>query len=449
MAGVGNQRKMTRLRSPDSTIAFVRDPYRYISRRCRELRTDVFRTRVMLRRTICMTGPEAAGVFYDAQRFRRAGAAPVRIQKTLFGRGGVQGLDGAAHRERKAMFMAMMSPAEIDRLVGLFETEWRAAVGRWSRMPRVVLYDELHPVLTRAVCAWAGVELKENEVEDRSGDLRAMFDWAGSVGLNHYRSRAARTRGERWARGLIGRERALGEPREGEPRAGNPRALTRVAWAAGAGGALLDPRVAAVELLNVLRPVVAVSVYITQLAHALHQHPGQRPERGSGRDGTPAFVQEVRRFYPFFPAAAAVVRRGFEWRGYRFAEGRRVLLDLYGINHDPRLWEDADRFHAARFDAREIGPFDLVPQGGGGHDDGHRCAGEWITIALMRSAAVLLNEGMSYRVPEQDLRLDMRRLPALPRDGMVIAGIRAEPVSAAMIEPKARGSAGCPVHRGR
>ena len=34
---------------------------------------------------------------------------------------------------------------------------------------------------------------------------------------------------------------------------------------------MLDPRIAAVELLNILRPTVAVSVFITFTAHALHQ----------------------------------------------------------------------------------------------------------------------------------------------------------------------------------
>jgi len=38
-------------------------------------------------------------------------------------------------------------------------------------------------------------------------------------------------------------------------------------------GALLSPRIAAVELLNMLRPTFAVSVFITFIAHALHHHP--------------------------------------------------------------------------------------------------------------------------------------------------------------------------------
>ena len=50
------------MRSPDSTIALLRDPYRFLSRRAAELGVAVFETRLMLRRTTCMTGAEAAAV---------------------------------------------------------------------------------------------------------------------------------------------------------------------------------------------------------------------------------------------------------------------------------------------------------------------------------------------------------------------------------------------------
>ena len=103
-------------KSFDSTLALIRDPYEFIAKRCRRYGSDLFQTRLMLRKTICMTGPEAAELFYDEERFVRRGATPGRIQKTLFGRGGVQGLDDEAHRHRKQMFMALMTPERIGDL---------------------------------------------------------------------------------------------------------------------------------------------------------------------------------------------------------------------------------------------------------------------------------------------------------------------------------------------
>lgn len=76
---------------------------------------------------MCMTGPDAAAVVYDPARFQRAGAAPGRLEKTLFGEGGVQGLDGEEHRHRKQNFLDIITPAQVDDL---------AAAGR-----RLVLRD--------------------------------------------------------------------------------------------------------------------------------------------------------------------------------------------------------------------------------------------------------------------------------------------------------------------
>ena len=68
-----------------------------------------------------------------------------------------------------------------------------------------------------------------------------------------------------------------------------------------------------------------------------------------------------------------------------------------------------------------------MPQGGGDYDTGHRCAGEWLTIALMKRAVRLLTTGMHYDVPEQDLRIDLSRLPAVPKSRFVIRDVALRP----------------------
>jgi hypothetical protein len=65
-----------------------------------------------------------------------------------------------------------------------------------------------------------------------------------------------------------------------------------------------------------------------------------------------------------------------------------------------------------------------VPQGGGDHRTGHRCPGEWITLALLETAADAFARRLEYAVPRQDLRIDFGRLPALPRSGFAIARVR-------------------------
>src|SRR3546814_4573317 len=102
---------------PDATLALLNDPYRFISKQCRAYGSDLFETRLMLRKTICMTGPEAARLFYDQSRFTRHGAMIGRIQKTLLGKGGVQGLDNEAHRHRKKMFRSEEHKSELQSLM--------------------------------------------------------------------------------------------------------------------------------------------------------------------------------------------------------------------------------------------------------------------------------------------------------------------------------------------
>ncbi|MEU7756290.1 cytochrome P450 [Micromonospora sp. NPDC049171] len=405
-------------RSPDSTLALLRAGYRFIGARCERYGSDVFQTRILLAPTICLRGRPAAVLFYDNERFQRSTAMPLRVQRTLTGRRGVQGLDGAEHADRKAMFMSIMTPTAIRQLGRLFDDEWQARIPAWEAGGPLPLYDELGRLLTRVVCAWAGVPLPTAQVERRAVELHAMIEAPAVVGLRHWRGRLARGRTERRLADLIERTRVGLFP------APPGSALAVIAEHRDRQGRLLPRRVAAVELLNVLRPVVAVDQYIAFAALALHDHPGWR-ERVRGDDGaTENFVQEVRRYYPFFPIAAARVRRSFDWQGHHFPRGRRVLLDLYGTNHHPALWPEPELFRPERFAGRHVDPFELIPQGGGEHWAGHRCAGEWITIDLMKRAVANLTGTMRYDVPIQDLALDLHRMPALPPLGLTLTNVR-------------------------
>lgn len=404
-----------RVPRPDSTLALLKDPYQFISKRCRELHSDVFVTRILLKRTICMSGPEAARLFYDHTRFMRHGAAPLRLQNSLFGKGGVQALDDEAHQRRKALFLSLLGREQIGDLAAGVSKRLREYAGQWSSMNRVVLYPQLQEVLTRSVCAWAGVPLEENAVIRRARQLAILFDGAGAVGPRHWRSRLSRQQTNRWIAEIIERIR------KGDHRPAHDSAAFQLAWYREPDGNVLSSKTAAVELLNILRPTVAVSVYIVFLAHALHEHPHYLDALRRGdfhlRE---AFVQEVRRFYPFFPATTARVRHEFDWNGLHFPADVRVLLDLYGINHDDRVWEVPGEFRPERFLQWDGDAFTFVPQGGGDHQRNHRCPGEWATIEIMKAALDFFVNGIRYEVPEQDLRVNEGRLPALPKSKFVI-----------------------------
>lgn len=228
-----------------------------------------------------------------------------------------------------------------------------------------------------------------------------------------------RQRTERWIRSIIEAVRS----RELEVPEGS--AAHVIAWHRDPDGDLLSPTTAAVELINVLRPTVAVARFVTFAALALHDHPEWRRRFEAGEDDDlEPFVQEVRRFYPFFPFIGGRVMNEFDWRDHRFTKGTWTLLDLYGTNHDPRIWGDPEVFRPERFRGWVGNAFQLIPQGGGDHLTGHRCPGEWPTIALMKRVVHLLTTAMRYDVPEQDLRIDLSRMPAVPESRFVISNVR-------------------------
>jgi fatty-acid peroxygenase len=192
-------------------------------------------------------------------------------------------------------------------------------------------------------------------------------------------------------------------------------------------GNLLDERTAAVELLNMVRPAIAVAWFVAFSGLALHEHPEWR-ERLAGQDGErleadlEAFAHEVRRLYPFAPLIGARATRDVTWRGHHLPEGRLVLLDLHGTDHDPQLWPDPDRFDPERFAAGSPDPYTFVPQGGADPASGHRCAGERMTVELLKSAVRALTR-ISYELPEQDLSFPLSRIPTRPRSGLVLTGV--------------------------
>ena len=59
----------------------------FIKNRVEQYKSDIFETHLLGQKVICMTGEEAAKIFYDPELFYRNGATPKRVQKTLFGVG--------------------------------------------------------------------------------------------------------------------------------------------------------------------------------------------------------------------------------------------------------------------------------------------------------------------------------------------------------------------------
>lgn len=412
-------KKIPREEGIDHTFNLIREGYMYMINRFQSFQSNIFETRLLGKRAVCMRGKEAAEIFYDPDKFQRKGVTPKRAMETLLGKKGVQTLDGIAHRHRKEMFMSIMTSAERKRLMEIVNRMWENAITEWEKKNRIIFYEEMKELLCRAACEWTGVPVEEREIKKLTSYLGAMFESAGAFGWKHWLGKRARNKVEKWMESRIEkvRERRLLPPEN--------TALYRFAWHRELDGSLIDTKIAAVEVINIIRPIVAIAIFINFIVLALDHYPEER-KKFLSEDQTYAqmFIQEVRRFYPFFPFVMALAKKDFTWNGYPFKKGTLTLLDLYGTNHDPEIWDHPEKFSPARFTDQEQSPFNFIPQGGGDHLLGHRCAGEWVTMEIMKVSANFLTKHIEYELPDQDLSYRMVRIPSIPRSKIILANVR-------------------------
>ncbi|XVV14006.1 cytochrome P450 [Actinoplanes sp. CA-131856] len=388
---------------PDQTLAFAAKGYAWLPDLRRRWHGRPVETRVGGQRAVAISGPDAARFFYDEDSLERHDALPPNVIATLFGPG-VHTLDGEAHRARKALFVALLMNADgIDTLAKLTGEVFDEAVAARRGSGEFSIFDEAASVLAEAVARWTGVPLGKRDVRD----LVAMVDGFASAGPRFARALAARRRQERRLSQIID------SVRRDDPTA---EPISVVAHHL-EGGYLLDPRIAAVELINIVRPTTAVAWFVAFATHALDRWPGTRARLRAGDDDyTKAFVHEVRRFYPFAPFLGARATRDLVFQRAEIPKGALVLLDVYGQHHDPRVWPEPYEFRPERFLGRPVGEFELIPQGGGDPRTGHRCPGEKITIALLGTLVQRLAK-LDYYLPPQNAKIDLSRVPARPASG--------------------------------
>ncbi|GAA1823115.1 cytochrome P450 [Planosporangium flavigriseum] len=402
----------------DRSLLFFLEGYTFTIKRYHRWRARAFETRLLARRSVVMAGRDATSLFYDADRIVQSRFVPWPIRTTLFGAGAVHFLEGEEHRHRKAMFMSMVTEESVAALAAATARRWDAASDRWEAADRVVLFDEAVQVLGSAAFTWAGIPVERTDEGRRARDLATIVDGFGSLGLRHLRARMARRRADRWARRLIADVRAG----RLHPPVGSP--LEVIARHRGLDGRPMGERLAATELLNVVRPTVAVAYFVTFAALAMHTHPEWRPRLATGDEAVlEAFAHEVRRYYPFAPALGAKVRREFTWQGRRFPRGRVVMLDVFGTDRDAGSWADPERFDPERFIGREPDNLAWVPHGDGEPYTSHRCAGEGVTTELLKTAERYLAR-LRYDIPRQDLRVPLNRIPTRPPSGFIMTNVR-------------------------
>ena len=390
--------------------------YLLLSELRKEADAPVVKARLLNKEVIAVYGKEAAKKFYDPRNFKREGAMPKVVLKTLFGEEGVQTLDGKAHEHRKTTFMNLMTPKRMDEYHRILDKNLAQKLDQ--QHGEFELFDLSKDVLFRSICEWAGIDLSEmskEEIDQLAEYQISMISSAVTNPATHIKGIENRKKSEKWAQSLI--EHARTNPVAGKENI----ALYAFANATDDNGELLPIDVAAVELLNVIRPTVALTVWIALMGHALFSRPDIYQRLHAEFDKLQdSFIQEMRRYYPFFPMLPAFAKQDVEIDGYLIPKDSWVVLDLYGTNHDKRTIETPEVFRISRYLGKEKHisydeEYEMIAQGGGKFEAMHRCAGEWITLHTLRVFSDQLVNKYQFSVPKQDWEIPMNQFPTYPK----------------------------------
>lgn len=390
--------------------------YLLLSELRKEANASVVKARLLNKEVIAIYGKEAAKKFYDPRNFKREGAMLKIVLKTLFGENGVQTLDGQAHEHRKTIFMDLMTPKRMEEYHRILDKNLTQKLDR--QQGQFELFDIAKDVLFRSICEWAGIDLSQltkKEVDQLAEYQISMISSAVTNPATHIKGIDNRKKSEKWAQSLI--ENARINPVAGK----EDVALYAFAKATDDHGELLPIDVAAVELLNVIRPTVALTVWIALMGHALFSRPDIYQRLHAEFDQLQdSFIQEMRRYYPFFPMLPAFAIQDVEVDGYLIPKDSWVVLDLYGTNHDDRMIETPEVFRISRYLGKEKHisydeEYEMIAQGGGEFKTMHRCAGEWITLHTLRVFSDQLVNKYQFSIPEQDWSIPMNQFPTYPK----------------------------------
>ncbi|KAI0687612.1 cytochrome P450 [Cytidiella melzeri] len=122
-----------------------------------------------------------------------------------------------------------------------------------------------------------------------------------------------------------------------------------------------------------------------------------------------ALVKEVHRFRPIAPLIPRAAMGDVYYKGYKIPEGATIIANIWGIFHDPEVYEDPERFNPDRYMESDVGTKKEHEKDAGVRNDlsfggGRRvCAG--IHIAKYSAAINVMNLLWSFEfLPRKDAK---------------------------------------------
>jgi len=437
------------------TLAFLAKPFEFIDRRVTS-HGPIFRTHLLGKPTVFLAGGETAGVFADEERCMRDGATPDHLRE-LFGGRSLGLLDGAEHATRKRQILAAFVPEALPPYLPAMQKLVESTFARWSEAETTEGTAELKRL---SVAAIARSVLSMGDGPDLEKLLESyQIVTAGLTGLplplpgTSY-SRALKARGAIFE--------VLGRAVAAHRATAHDDGLDRMLAHQDENAVCMTDENAAMELHHVFIAGYIVFAELSALLVEIHQSNELRASlvaeiearapsgpltirQLASMEVLNRVVQETKRITPVVPIACGKARTTFPLGGYRSEEGTMLFWAPFAHNQDKSVYPnpslfDPERFSAARAEhARHA--FAFAPQGMG-PSTGHKCPGvDYATMFMQVFVTVLLRD-YAHQLPEQDVSLDLARIPPEPRDGLRLVLRKATKDAPANLPIKAGGARG-------
>ncbi|MDQ3573148.1 MAG: cytochrome P450, partial [Actinomycetota bacterium] len=119
-----------------------------------------------------------------------------------------------------------------------------------------------------------------------------------------------------------------------------------------------------------------------------------------------ALVKEVLRIRPPLPVAAGrVLEEPFAIGPHAIPAGTLIMIDAWGLHHDPQVYPDPERFEPERFLGAAPEPYTWLPFGGGAH----RCIGSALAELEIRVALTTILNRVAIAPADTELAPPARR----------------------------------------
>ena len=418
--------------------AFIQSPFLFLDER-QKRHGAIFKSRVLGRNIVFLSGIKGAEAFYDRETIDRAHAHPWPLVE-LFGGINMEMYDGPRHLALKSMAIGAFGHSALAAWLPIIETLTGRTLARLAEGgEEFSATAELRRLAVDEIAANVlGLEpgpVTEAMTRDCALTLLGLVSVPFVFLQSTYaRGHAARNR-------LLALIRQTIAARRKQP---GDDALSRMLTARAADGRTYTDEEALLEIQHILLGGIIVFGLMVEAMRQLGEQPQLLAQCAAEIDATtrqgpltletlanlPAanrVVLEAKRFVPLVPLAFGRAIRDFTFGGFDVPKGWAVHLALWLNNRDPAIFADPERFHPDRFEPpraeAEKHPLAYIPQGAGPRT-GHQCLGLDYSTVLVLAFIVLLVRDYRWQLPAQRLDTDWSKLPPEPRDGLRVRLIK-------------------------